>query len=107
MNFKAHEGCFQIKFANGVTLSASTRFAQDGIQSEYIEVRAWDRHEMDIELPDEYSSRVDVTEYLELAKKLSHPDLMNCQDCEAEISDDDNTCPSCGEGLSHPWLLLS
>ena len=110
MKFNAQEGCFQLVFENGVTLSVSTRFAfgydQVRGQADYAEVRAWDPGGIDIELPPEYSGRIDVADYLVLAEKLSHPDLLKCQDCESIIRPNHETCQVCGEGLSHPWLLL-
>lgn len=110
MKFNAQSGCFQLTFENGVTLSISTRYAfgyADIIKAtEYAEVRAWDAQERDIELPPEYSGRIDVNDFLVLADKLQHPDLLKCQDCESDISPRNETCPTCGEGLSHPWCLL-
>ncbi len=97
-----------MQFANGVTLSVSVRYAGtefDGTEAEYAEVMAWDRDGDTIDLSG-YTGRIDVSDVLELMRKLEHPDLMKCQDCEADIKDADKTCPHCGEGLSHPWCLL-
>ena len=83
MKFNAHQGCFQLTFENGVTLSVSTRYAfgwgDDSKGQEYAEVRAWDAQEREIELSD---SRINVSEYLALCEKLSHPDILKRQDCE-------------------------
>ena len=74
--FNVTQGCFQVTFANGITLSASNRYAftKDGDMSSYIEVRAWTGKELEDEvtLPDEYAgSRIGPTQYLELANLLA------------------------------------